>query len=238
MYNNTMSDNTDTPNAPIGHSLDGNAPGGTARKYCLKKDKPDSRDIKFALPHDKALINIPPSYDLTPRMPPVLDQGNLGSCTANAASNALRYLLKKEKAQDFLPSRLYGYYTTRVYVEGADPMEDTGCEMRDICIALSKYHQLPEVFWPYDISKFSVKPPGAVETEAAKHKIIEYKAVAQNEHTMKYVLSQGFPILVGIQVYSSLESEEVARTGVAHMPREDEQLLGGHAISKYTRSLL
>lgn len=214
----------------IGTSLEGNAPGGVPRKYCLQRDKPDSRDIKFQVPHDRDLVTVPRSYDLSPQMPPTLDQGSLGSCTANAAANALRYLLRKEKEQDFLPSRLYQYYATRVYIEGGDPNQDTGCQMRDVCIALSKYHALPEVFWPYVIEKFNMKPPALVAHEAAKHPIIEYRAVPQDEYSMKYVLSQGFPILVGIQVYAGLESEDVARTGVGQMPKKDEQLLGGHAI--------
>ena len=35
---------------------------------------------------------------------------------------------------------------------------------------------------------------------------------------------------MGIAVYESFESEEVARTGVVPMPGPDEKLLGGHAI--------
>ncbi len=36
------------------------------------------------------LINFPPSFELND-MPPVYDQGEIGSCTANAISNLYRY---------------------------------------------------------------------------------------------------------------------------------------------------
>jgi C1A family cysteine protease len=38
------------------------------------------------------------------------------------------------------------------------------------------------------------------------------------------------PVALGIAVYESLESEEVARTGEIPVPQEGEELLGGHAI--------
>lgn len=40
-----------------------------------------------------------------PFMPPVLDQGKLGTCTAHAAANAYRFALVKEARQEqaFMP---------------------------------------------------------------------------------------------------------------------------------------
>lgn len=214
---------------PIGRSINNNAPGGVPRKYCLKRDTPDSRDIVIEV--DKGIFDLPKTFDLSHVMPPVLDQGSLGSCTANATSNALRYLLRKERQEDFLPSRLYGYYTTRVFVEHSDPNEDSGCQIRDVCIALSKYHQLPEVYWPYDVQKFNVKPPTAVNIEAAKHNIIQYRSVPQDEHTLKYILAiKKLPVIIGIQLYANIESEEVATSGVGKLPAPGEQLLGGHCV--------
>lgn len=35
---------------------------------------------------------------------------------------------------------------------------------------------------------------------------------------------------MGIAVYESFESQEVARTGEVPMPKPDEKMLGGHAI--------
>ncbi len=47
---------------------------------------------------------------------------------------------------------------------------------------------------------------------------------------MKQCLINGYPIIFGMAVYQSFESEEVAKTGVVSMPKKDETYLGGHAI--------
>ena len=47
---------------------------------------------------------------------------------------------------------------------------------------------------------------------------------------IKTSLFNGNPFVMGIAVYESFESEEVARTGEVPMPGEGEKMLGGHAI--------
>ena len=50
-------------------------------------DLPDARDHMYAAP-PPVLAALPPQVDLRPTCPPVLDQGDLGSCTANAIATA------------------------------------------------------------------------------------------------------------------------------------------------------
>ncbi|HVO96945.1 MAG TPA: hypothetical protein VMT15_02720 [Bryobacteraceae bacterium] len=47
---------------------------------------------------------------------------------------------------------------------------------------------------------------------------------------MKAVLAAGFPIVAGITVYESFESDDVAKSGIVPMPASDEAALGGHAV--------
>ena len=61
--------------------------------------------------------NIPPFFDLTSKCPPVYDQGQLGSCTANAISGAIEFDQMKQGITAFMPSRLFIYYNERV-IEG------------------------------------------------------------------------------------------------------------------------
>jgi C1A family cysteine protease len=47
---------------------------------------------------------------------------------------------------------------------------------------------------------------------------------------MKGCLASGYPFVFGFTVYESFESQEVAKTGKAPMPKPGEQVLGGHAV--------
>ncbi len=56
-------------------------------QYGWIPDLPDARDHMYAAP-PAVLTALPPQVDLRPTCPPVLDQGDLGSCTANAIATA------------------------------------------------------------------------------------------------------------------------------------------------------
>ena len=47
-------------------------------------------------------------------------------------------------------------------------------------------------------------------SEATANRALKYEAVAQDLFTMKSCLAEGYPIVVGISVYESFESDEVA----------------------------
>lgn len=198
------------------------------RKYTLQPSPHDSRDIIFKL--DRSITQLPPVFDLSPNMPPVLDQGSLGSCVSNATSNCLRYLLRKEKKTEFQPSRLFIYYNTRVLIENKDENDDCGVCIRDVCKALSKYFACGERLWPYDINKFNVKPSNDAYAKAKEHSTIKYFSVPQNLISIKSTISHGTPIIIGIQVYESFESDEMTKTGILSLPKENESCFGGHAI--------
>ena len=82
-------------------------------RYGWIPDLPDQRDHLYAAP-PRVLAVLPAKVDLRPRCPPVLDQGELGSCTANAIANAFRFDEMKQKvAKPMAPSRLFIYYNER-----------------------------------------------------------------------------------------------------------------------------
>jgi C1A family cysteine protease len=208
---------------------------GPKRVYKLKRSPADSRDVlhpgSVAGSGLRAAQPPPPSVDLRPEMPHVLDQSTLGSCALNAASNCMRHLLTREHKAEFQPSRLYMYWNTRVSVEGSPPDEDTGVCIRDVCKAIQQYHVCGEDVWPYDIAKFSVAPPLEAFKAADTHKAIKYAFVPQSIGALKRTLASGLPIMLGVQLYASFESQEVARTGMVPMPKpDDEECLGGHAV--------
>ena len=76
-------------------------------------DLPDYRDHLYAAPV-ATLAVLAPRADLRPQCPPVYDQVQLGSCTANAIAAAIEFDLLKQRQPDFVPSRLFIYYNERV----------------------------------------------------------------------------------------------------------------------------
>jgi len=90
----------------------------------------------------------------------VEDQGQLGSCTANALVGNLEFLEKKGGHTVTNLSRLFIYYNERA-MEGTI-YDDAGAMIRDGVKTLVKLGVCTERKWPYDITKFTQKTAGRV----------------------------------------------------------------------------
>jgi C1A family cysteine protease len=160
---------------------------------------------------------LPPKVDLRTKCPPLYDQGQLGSCTANAIAGAIEFdQMKEQLPQVFVPSRLFIYYNERV-IEGTVD-SDSGAMLRDGIKTVAKQGACPEPMWPYAIAKFKTKPSTACYTEAAKHTAVSYQRLVQSLTQMQGCLASGYPFVFGFTVYESFESNVVAHTGHAPMP--------------------
>jgi C1A family cysteine protease len=188
------------------------------------KSKIDTRDFKFHLRFNMR-INLPDHIELK-CIPDALDQGDLGSCTANASSNALRFCLKKDNEIDFQPSRLYIYYFSRLIENSVD--NDSGCEIRDVLKAIHTYGACSEDIWPYDITKFKDLPNANCVRLGKNHTCgFTYLSVNQTLFDIKNALYKGFPIIFGLYIYQSFPVD------LGHVPMPDvssETLSGGHCM--------
>ena len=190
------------------------------------RSRPDIRDFYYSAPPE-ILKSLPASVDLRPQCPPVLDQLQLGSCVSNAVAGVLEFLQMKESITAFVASRLYIYYNGRL-LEGA-VNSDSGLSVQDGIKSVNRYGFPPETDWPYDISQFTVHPPSQAYADANPNRLLEYYSLPQQTLTaFQACLADGFPILFGMSVYQSFESEAASTTGIIPMPSPSEQLLGGH----------
>jgi C1A family cysteine protease len=159
----------------------------------------------------------------------VYDQGELGSCTANAIAAALQFdQIKEKQPQAFIPSRLFIYYNERV-IEGTVDT-DSGAQIRDGIKSVATQGDCPETLWPYDITKFAVKPPPQCYSQALKFTAVKYQRLTQTANQFKGCLASGYPFVFGFTVYDSFESKQVAQTGHAPMPSPSDTVVGGHAV--------
>lgn len=195
------------------------------RKYDLKITKipPEQQKLMTFNKNTRiASLPLPSTVDMRSRMPAIYDQGDLGSCTANALCAGMQY---KNNIQG---SRLFLYYNERVIQN--DVLTDSGAYISDGITSLKNTGVCTETLWPYDITKFAIRPPEICYTDASKHKIKTASNIKNTLTIMKTALANNYPFTVGILVYSSFESSTVAANGMVPMPKPRDTLLGGHAV--------
>lgn len=203
-------------------------------------DLPDNRDHLYAAPLAKLRV-LPSKVDLRRQCPKVYNQGQIGSCTANAIAAAIEFDRKKQKLSDFIPSRLFIYYNERSMEHSV--ALDNGAQIRDGIKSVAKQGACPETEWPYDDTpadsttnlwspdaKPAQKPPTACYSDAKKFRTVSYQRVDRMLAQFKGCLADGYPFVFGFTVYESFESAEVGRTGVLKLPKPKEGVVGGHAV--------
>jgi len=191
----------------------------------LIPDVPDDRDrLHAATPTPYQFIDLEPD----PATPPIWDQGQLGSCSAHGTLAAFLFAAAKSGADDPMLSRLQLYYDTRVLEGTVD--QDAGGMIRD-AIKATTQGIAPEDLWPYDVSQFAVQPPDSVRAAGLANVGLDYARVGCDHGAIQGCLSQGFPVVIGVSLYSSFEDQVTLASGVVPMPGPDEQVIGGHCMA-------
>jgi C1A family cysteine protease len=213
------------------------------RRYNWIPDLPDHRDHKF-IETVVAPLKLPTTVDLRKQCPPVVNQGQIGSCTGNALAGAFEFLELRELSQvsreprsqkkpevfdrDFEGvSRLFIYYNERA-LEGT-VKTDSGAQLRDGVKTLAQNGVCRESTWKYQASLVLKKPLAKAYKEALPHRISSYLSIA-NLQEVKQSLALGYPVAFGFAVFESFESPAVAKTGRMPLPAAGESQLGGHAV--------
>lgn len=188
-------------------------------------DRPDGRDLLYSAIRPTG--KLPAAVDLRAGCSAVEDQGQLGSCTANALAGNLEYLDNQADGLYADVSRLFIYYNERA-LQGTQAY-DSGAMLRDGIKTLAKAGVCDEKLWPYMIAKFADKPPLRCYNAAKAHCIVSYHRISTIDEMMA-CLAEGFPFVFGFTVYESFQTLKVAKTGIAPMPAKDERAVGGHAV--------
>lgn len=190
-------------------------------------DAPDTSDGIYR-PARTTLAALPAAIDWRPLCPEVYDQGSIGSSVAQAIAGGLEFSRRRQGIDVFTPARLFIYYIARESVGMQD--HDAGATYRATLQAVNRYGVPPEAEWPYITEKFTQRPPRRVYQAAVRHAAIAYKRVHGRLDHLKACLAEGYPVLLGFPVYSSIFAPEVAKTGRVPLPTDGDQQIGGHAV--------
>jgi len=197
-----------------------------------------SRKYNLVKPTKLSLLPIvqpPTKIDLTVtnKFPPVYDQGNLGSCTANSLLCAylydeLNFNHISVNTEVFDPSRLYLYYQERVLEH--DVPDDNGSSLDDGLLSLETKGVCSEGLWPYIVDKFKEIPPPTCDVDAKSHRVIQAKQLNQTLEDLQTCLRHSVPFVFGIACYNGLETLSAENHWILPIPSPEEKSIGGHAI--------
>ncbi|HUV85156.1 MAG TPA: C1 family peptidase, partial [Methanosarcinales archaeon] len=200
------------------------------RKLSLIRQIGDIRDqVKVMAP--RIIAERPKQFSMKDEMPNVYDQEDIGSCVANGVCLDIKYRYKLQGGE-FEPSRLFEYWNARCLTR--DCYEDTGTTIRNGMKAAKKWGICEEQYWIYETDKFAVKPKYSAFKDGLDHQALKYEAIILTPEQIESALFQRFPIVLGIAIYTSFLSEEVATNGVMPMPSlydDNERAEGGHCIT-------
>lgn len=196
-----------------------------------KPSLPDAGDDVADVSGLRLLEEVDPRGD----MPPVYDQGALGSCTANAIAAALQYDCALDGEDIGVPSRLFIYYGERVREKTV--LTDAGAFGRNGFKVLRKTGAPSEECWPYDIERFTECPPEEAFKEALENRIKHYTHPGLGQRVTKLDRKEAFQrvlgnrqtIAFGFAVHQSFE-EAWEEEGVMPTPEAGEAVLGGHEV--------
>jgi uncharacterized protein (TIGR02594 family) len=226
--------------APIAQTPSVVSPRRQLRRFGWKPDFPDYRDHLFSAPLH-VLQQLPAKVELTPEFE-IYDQGDIGSCTANALAGAIQFdRLKLNQSPDFVPSRLFIYYNERV-VEN-DVAADGGAYLRDGIKTLNQLGVCTETDWPYvptpplsDGGPFPAgsppvtKPDPRLYDNALQYKITSYQRLTPTLAQLQGCLASGYPFVFGFTVYSSWYDQNPRPSTISLPTGDDDSQVGGHAV--------
>jgi C1A family cysteine protease len=177
---------------------------------------------------------LPAAVDLRRWASPVEDQGQLGSCTAQAGAGLIEYYERKAFGRHVEASRLFLYKATRGLMKSKG---DSGAYLRTTMGAMVIFGVPPEPYWPYTDAedKFDREPPAFCYAFAQSYRTLLYfrhdpagAPRASVLERLKTYLAAGHPAMFGFTVYSSIDQAET--TGRIPLPHGRERIEGGHAV--------
>jgi len=197
--------------------------GATYHYDCLVSP-PDPRDV----PLPRLPRNISTLVDFRPTWPHIEQQGTFGTCGSNSTTSGVEYF-RYQAGDTEDKSRMATYWWARKYDDllGAD----NGCTIRSALKSLQKIGAPPESMWPYRKEYLNMEPTAEVVSAAASCRISGYYNIRNGDvEAIRGALAMGYPIVLGLYMFSGFEGMDALRTGKIPLPKDGEASKGGHAV--------
>jgi C1A family cysteine protease len=172
-------------------------------------------------------------------LPPVREQGNLGSCVSFGWTCAMEFLHRRVYRRIIDFSQLFTYKMGRdlAGLEG-----DSGLWLKHGVGSLVRFGAPESSRYPYtdDPNRFDLEPPVKVfgyadDFRASKYFRLDSPKIDPSEH-LDYInkyLYQKWPVCVGFYCFDTLNHEQTNRTGEIPFPSANEGMIGGHCVFLY-----
>lgn len=164
--------------------------------------------------------------DLRDKFGPVIDQGELNSCTCCATVAAVEYLLAKREGRWQKLSPLFVYFHAR---------KISGMEMLNAPIlaahapaALLAWGVCDDDHWPYDLNRFAMPPPAETYRSASMLQAVQFARLGSTDE-IKASLSAGIPAMFGSDIPRGYY-QEAERTGTMPELGKADGPPSGHAM--------
>ncbi|MBD2042693.1 C1 family peptidase [Microcoleus sp. FACHB-672] len=195
---------------------------------CLPSQKKPPKSKHYTASRFSA-AELPIRVDLRHYLTNVEDQGQVGSCTANAIAGAYEYLAKRAMGDAGDVSRLFIYYNARKF----DGLEgDVGSSITTSIRVLQEMGACTEATWPYDPQLWDEQPYTEAYDEATRFLIEEAEEIDVNLFAMKHCLAEGYPFAFGLRLFKSFD--KAGHKGGVPMPdlnhEDGREEHGNHAM--------
>lgn len=146
-------------------------------------------------------ISTPSAVDLREYCSPVEDQGEVGSCVANAVVGAIEYHLIRTGAPYSDLSRLFVYYNARRLDETEG--RDDGCTRTKAMASILGWGVCREAMWPYQPAMVFTRPTPACYQAADAIKGVQC-AITTHGQGVREALTAGLPVAFGMKIPPNL----------------------------------
>lgn len=196
--------------------------------YVIDGCLPDDPSVEIPRMERVASVNTPRLVDLRGDCSPVEDQGQVGSCVANAVVGALEYHQIRNGAPMRDISRLFVYYNARRL---GDRIGESGTRTQLAMAGIMGWGACPASMWPYQPTMVDVRPTEDCYKAATNFRGVQF-AHAEFDSGVREALAAGFPVCFGMAVPPRLFAM-ARKTGEIRPPEDgvwEDTGSGGHAM--------